>query len=102
MNESIPEITKRYIVDKTLDEFVAGLGIESSKQSVSHWSNGIHTPSPMTLLSVLAAPSAEGWAKAWAGECFAALQRKTTPSKKIVMVHGSDGVTVVDPEFGNK
>ncbi len=102
MEETISEITKRYIDGKTLDEFAAGLGIESTKQSVSQWANGVWKPSMMTLLSVLAEPSAEGWAKAWAGECFAALQRSTTQQKRVVMVHGSDGQTIVDPEFRDK
>ncbi|PKN85611.1 MAG: hypothetical protein CVU46_10600 [Chloroflexi bacterium HGW-Chloroflexi-8] len=76
MDQTIPELTKKYIGEKTLDVFADGLGVEIKKQSVSQWANGIHNPSMETLLSVLASPEAEGWAKSWAGECFAALQRQ--------------------------
>ncbi len=77
MVESIPEITKRYLTERTLEGFAAGLGIKAAKQNVSQWANGEHLPSMMTLLSVIASPTAEGWAKSWAGECSAVLMRQT-------------------------
>lgn len=73
---STKELTLNYLEGKTLDQFAAGLGIEITKQSVSLWKDGNRSPSMETLLSVLASPEAEGWAKSWAGECFAALQRQ--------------------------
>jgi hypothetical protein len=77
MEQTIPEITKRYLTERTLEVFAAGLGIEAAKQNVSQWANGKHLPSWDTLLSVIASPTAEGWAKAWAGECSAVLMRQT-------------------------
>ena len=77
MEQTIPEITKRYLTDRTLEAFASELGIKAAKQNVSQWANGEHLPSMMTLLSVLASPTAEGWAKAWAGECSAVLVRQT-------------------------
>jgi len=77
MKQMISEITKRYLAERTLEVFAAGLGIKAAKQNVSQWANGEHLPSMMTLLTVLASPTAEGWAKAWAGECSAVLVRQT-------------------------
>jgi len=73
----IQEITKKYLIDRTMENFARGLGIKAAKQNVSQWANGEHLPSMMTLLSVIASPKAEGWAKAWAGECLAVLMRQT-------------------------
>jgi hypothetical protein len=77
MENKIQEITKRYLEGKTLQEFASGLGIKASKQYVHHWKEGNQAPSMMTLLSVIASPTAEPWAKAWAGECSAILVRQT-------------------------
>jgi hypothetical protein len=74
---NIQEITKKYLTDRTMESFAKGLGIKAAKQNVSQWANGEHLPSMMTLLSVIASPTAEGWAKAWAGECSAVLMRQT-------------------------
>ncbi len=77
MENSIQELTKKYLEGKTLQEFASGLGIKASRQIVHHWKEGNQSPSMMTLLSVIASPTAEGWAKAWAGECSAVLLRQT-------------------------
>lgn len=76
MDQTIPELTKKYIGEKTLTEFASGLGVNVKKQSVSQWSNGIHNPSMEILMTVLYSPQAEGWAKIWASECFAILRRQ--------------------------
>jgi hypothetical protein len=77
MENTIQEITKRYLEERNMQEFANGLGIKASRQAVHHWKEGNQLPSMMTLLSVLASPTAEGWAKAWAGECSAILLRQT-------------------------
>lgn len=77
MENNIQEITKKYLKDRNMQEFADGLGIKASRQWVHHWKEGNQMPSMMTLLSVIASPTAEGWAKAWAGECSAVLLRQT-------------------------
>lgn len=99
MEESIKEITLKYLEGKSQQRFADALGIQSSRQMVHHWKEGNQEPSLMTLFAIISSPSAEGWAKAWAGDCLAVIQRRA--SKRVVMVHGSGG-TVVDPEFVNK
>lgn len=76
MEKTIQEITKEFLKEKSLQGFANGLGINASRQMVFSWKEGTQEPSTLTLFSVLAAPSAEGWAKAWAGECLAALQAR--------------------------
>lgn len=76
VEETIPVITKRYMEDRSYREFADGLGINAKAQSVFQWAKGEFKPSLMTLLSVIASPTAEGWAKAWAGECSAVLVRQ--------------------------
>lgn len=100
MEKSIKEITNKYLKEKTLQAFSDALGIPSSRQMVFHWKEGSQEPSPMTLFSIISSPEAQGWAKAWAGDCLAVIQQRS--SKRVVMVHGSDGVNIVDPDFGNK
>jgi len=102
MDKSIKEITNQYLKDRTLQKFADELGINASRQMVYHWKEGKQEPSMMTLLSVLAEPSAEAWAKSWAGECFGVLQRAAAQQKRVVVVHGSDGETIVDPELRKK
>ncbi len=75
MAKTISEITHVYLEGKTLQEFADALGCDVSKQSVHQWKTGNRIPNALTLLSVLASPKASGWAKAWAGECLAALQQ---------------------------
>lgn len=75
--KDIQQITQKYLKEKTLQEFATGLGIKASRQAVHHWKEGNQAPSMMTLLSVIASPTAEPWAKTWAGECSAVLVRQT-------------------------
>jgi len=88
MPETIPEITRRYLSNKSLEEFVRGLGIEASKQMVWYWKMGRQKPRALTLFRIQASPRAENWAKQFATECVAALQREgevleTEPDKEI-------------------
>ncbi len=75
MVSTIQEITIKYLEGKTLDEFAAGLGIGTSRQSVHHWKEGNRTPNPMTLFMVLASSKSTDWARTWASECLKVLQR---------------------------
>jgi len=69
---TIPEITKRYIGDKSIEEFAGTLGINTSRQLVWFWKEGTRTPSLDTLFRVRNSPHATDEAKAWASECLAA------------------------------
>lgn len=73
MQETIPQITNRYMNGKTLEAFAESLGIGSTKQSVSQWVNDIHEPSKDTLLAVFRSEMSTQEAKGWARECFHAL-----------------------------
>jgi len=75
IKEEISAITKKHLGEQTLDGFGRALGIDASKQSVYQWLNSIYTPSPLTLLSVIASPASEPWAKIWAAECLSVLQQ---------------------------
>ena len=77
VEETIPEITKRYMEGRSFRSFASGLGINAKGQNVFQWAKGEHKPSIETLLNILASPTAEGWAKSWAGECHAFLVRQT-------------------------
>lgn len=71
--EKIPEITIRYIGEKTLQEFADSLGINASRQSVHQWKTGKEEPSIMTLIKVIGSETATHEAKEWARECINAL-----------------------------
>ncbi len=73
MPESIPEITKKFLDGKSLEEFAQGLGIECSRQMVWYWKEGRQNPSLGTLFGVRNSPSAEKWARKWAEECLVAM-----------------------------
>ena len=100
MKSQIVDTTTKYLGEKTLQEFADALGIHASRQMVWHWKEGNQEPSPMTLFSILASPTAEGWAKAWAGECLAILQQDlTNKTRRLVAVRNLDGDMLVDPDF---
>ncbi len=67
---TIPEITKKYIGDKTLDTFANDLGIQVTTSAISYWKNGNRTPDYDTLREVINSPTATAEAKAWAAECM--------------------------------
>ena len=75
MIPSPAEITKRYLKERqlTLQAFATALGIEIDRQQVYQWREGKHKPSLETLFKVDQSEKAEPWAKAWAGECIAAI-----------------------------
>ncbi|MEJ5201394.1 MAG: hypothetical protein WHV66_04090 [Anaerolineales bacterium] len=73
MIKSISEITKKYLVGKSLEQFAKGLGIECPRQLVWYWKEGKQSPSILTLLKVQMSPTAESWAYDWARECLVAL-----------------------------
>ncbi len=67
---TIPEITKKFIGDKTLETFANELGIQVSAAAVHHWKEGNRTPDYDTLREVINSPTATAEAKAWAAECM--------------------------------
>ncbi len=74
MSETIPEITLKYIGDKSLEDFAKSLGIDATRQNVHQWKEGDRTPSIMTLFRVIGSPTATPEAKEWARECINVLQ----------------------------
>ncbi|OGT97594.1 MAG: hypothetical protein A2X80_09995 [Geobacteraceae bacterium GWB2_52_12] len=67
---TLPEITKKYIGNKTLEAFASELGIQVSAAAVHHWKEGNRTPEYDTLREVINSPTATDEAKAWAAECM--------------------------------
>jgi hypothetical protein len=80
-NLKIAEITKRYMGEKTLDEFAQDLGINVVRQNVHQWVHGIHMPATLTLFWVISSPTATPQAKAWAGECLSVIQVQPREAK---------------------
>ncbi|HSW63812.1 MAG TPA: hypothetical protein VLH56_10980 [Dissulfurispiraceae bacterium] len=74
MRDKLIEITRKHLEGRTLEKFAASLGIPSSKQQVWMWKSGKQAPDTLTLFRVIASPTAEAWARAWAGECLSVIQ----------------------------
>ena len=72
MSKTIPEITKQYIGDNSLEDFAKSLGVDASRQMVWYWKEASREPSLDTLFKVVHSPTATEEAKAWARECLAA------------------------------
>lgn len=64
------EITRRYLGEKTNEEFAQELGIEASRQMIWNWTQGLQSPSALTLLWVVSSPTSTAEARAWAEECL--------------------------------
>ncbi|MAT45335.1 MAG: hypothetical protein CL609_23650 [Anaerolineaceae bacterium] len=97
MNEKIIAITKKYLAEKSLEEFANGCGIEASRQSVHQWKEGEHIPSAMTLFAIMGSDLAQPWARAWAQECLSVLQQGAR--KRLVAAGRLNGDVAVDPSF---
>jgi transcriptional regulator with XRE-family HTH domain len=75
--EQAKEITRKYLVERTMEQFALGLGLQGmSRQTVWNWKSGQNAPSWETLVKVRTSDAAEPWAKEWADECLAAMVSK--------------------------